>query len=98
MQLSLISIRIVLILRDVIGDSEGTKENYKKLKGLTNTEIIPVWQISDSYEELQKLTEESPSLIGVGGCVPLLLSNQKEKVRSILEKVFKYVKMCPYMD
>jgi hypothetical protein len=80
---------------DVIGDPKRTKENYKKLKLLTNSDIIPVWQVTDTYEELQKLTEESPSLISIGGCVPMLLSNQKEKVRTILEKVFQICKNVP---
>jgi hypothetical protein len=80
---------------DVIGDPVGTKENYKKLKLLTKTDIIPVWQVSDTYEKLKKLTEESPPLIAIGGCVPLLQSNQKEKVRTILEKVFEICKNVP---
>ncbi|WP_066418267.1 hypothetical protein [Sutcliffiella cohnii] len=80
---------------DVIGDPISTKCNYKTLKSLTDTEIIPVWQVNDSYEELRKLTRNDPSLLCIGGCVPLLLSNQKEKVREILKKVFEICKNVP---
>lgn len=80
---------------DVIGDPTKTKENYKELVKRTNIEIIPVWQVTDSYDELQRLVDESPSLICIGGCVPLLKTNQKEKVESILEKVFTICKEVP---
>ncbi|MFC0273628.1 hypothetical protein ACFFIX_19740 [Metabacillus herbersteinensis] len=72
---------------DVIGDPIKTKENYKKLSALTNANIFPVWQFTDSISELDKLVKEEHELICVGGTVPYL-SNRKEIVRNVLDKIF----------
>lgn len=73
---------------DVIGDPGATKENYHKLKSLTDCEIIPVWQINDTFENLEEIVKDCPSLIGLGGSVPLLKKNQKDQVREIFDEVF----------
>lgn len=57
---------------DCIGDPEQTKVNYGRLKELTDANIFPVWQITDSLEALDQLVEEEPEIIGLGGCIPFL--------------------------
>lgn len=39
---------------DSVGEPELTKKNYLKLKSLTNAKIIPVWQFTDSIDELDR--------------------------------------------
>ncbi|MCS0824661.1 hypothetical protein NX029_11830 [Cytobacillus firmus] len=73
---------------DCIGDPEQTKVNYKRLKELTDANIFPVWQITDSLEAMDQLVEEEPEIIGLGGCVPFL-SSRKHIVRDILDQVTK---------
>ncbi|WP_158587601.1 hypothetical protein [Neobacillus notoginsengisoli] len=73
---------------DVVGDPKKTKENYLKLKELTpGATIYPVWQFTDSLDELDRLVMEEHELIAIGGLVPYL-SSRKPFIRSILDKVF----------
>ncbi|MCU1808252.1 hypothetical protein NVV31_23050 [Cytobacillus firmus] len=79
---------------DCIGDPEQTKVNYERLKELTDANIFPVWQITDSLEGLNQLVKEEPEMIGLGGCVPFL-SSRKHIVRDILDQVTKrYPNVC----
>jgi hypothetical protein len=80
---------------DRIGDPIATRRNYKRLKELTNANIFPVWQITDSLEELDRLVAEEPEMIGLGGAVPFL-SSRKHIVRDILEKVTKRHPNVPF--
>lgn len=73
---------------DRIGDPIATKKNYRRLKELTDANIYPVWQITDTLEELDQLVKEEPEMIGLGGAVPFL-STRKHIVREILDKVTK---------
>lgn len=75
---------------DVIGNPSATKENYKRLKRMTNATIYPVWQVADSFEELDKMVAEGHELIGIGGTVPMLLRNQIKKVKKIFDQVFNH--------
>ncbi|MEQ6376665.1 hypothetical protein RZN25_07465 [Bacillaceae bacterium S4-13-56] len=72
---------------DVIGEPLKTKENYLKLKQLTNGKIYPVWQVTDSLESLEELIKEEYEMIGVGGIVPFLAKRQ-DKVEKILKRLF----------
>ncbi|MEQ2529153.1 hypothetical protein WMO40_20990 [Bacillaceae bacterium CLA-AA-H227] len=73
---------------DVVGDPKKTKENYQLLKQQTNATIYPVWQFTDSLEELRQLVDEEHEFIAIGGAVPYL-SNRIEKVRAVLEEVYR---------
>ncbi len=80
---------------DVVGDPQKTKENYRYLLEHTQANIIPVWQVSDTYDELENLVNRDPNLLCIGGLVPLLQSNQKSVVQEILQKVFSICKNTP---
>lgn len=73
---------------DSVGEPELTKVNYLKLKSLTNAKIIPVWQFTDSLDELDRLVEEEHEMIGVGGLVPYI-SNRKHIIREVMDKVIE---------
>ncbi len=73
---------------DCIGDPQQTKWNYEILKSKTDANIFPVWQMTDSLDELQKLVDEEPEMIGFGGSIQFL-SNRLDKVRSVLQGLFK---------
>lgn len=73
---------------DCIGDPVQTKKNYKRLKELTDAKIYPVWQFTDSLDELDRLVQEEHEMIGLGGLVPLLKS-QKHVIREVLDKVIE---------
>ncbi|EAR66227.1 hypothetical protein B14911_10847 [Bacillus sp. NRRL B-14911] len=72
---------------DCIGDPVQTKMNYERLIKLSNAKIYPVWQITDSLDELQRLIDEEPEMIGIGGIVPFL-GNRLDQVKIMLRKVF----------
>ncbi|USK62303.1 hypothetical protein [Peribacillus asahii] len=79
---------------DVIGDGKATKENYQKLKALTDAHIIPVWQFTDSLEELDHLVPEEHKIIAIGGLIPFV-SNRKHIIRAVLDQVVaKHPKQC----
>ncbi|MFT9494379.1 MULTISPECIES: hypothetical protein [Bacillota] len=72
---------------DCVGNPEKTKNNYRKLVRLAPAATIyPVWQCTDSVEELNRLVSEEHEMIGIGGLVPFL-SKRKPFVREILAKV-----------
>jgi len=71
---------------DSVGDPTRTKINYKKLKQLTNAKIYPVWQFTDSMDELDRLVEEEHEMIAVGGLVPYI-SNRKSIIRDVMNNV-----------
>lgn len=76
---------------DVIGDPKQTRENFKILKSrLPHAKIYPIWQFTDSLEELDKLvnSEEMYDVIGIGGMVPFL-STRKHMVREKLDIIFE---------
>jgi hypothetical protein len=76
---------------DVFGDGVQTKKNFNYLrKNCPNAKLFPVWQVTDSIEELEELVQrvEPHEVIGIGGLVPFL-SNRQEKVRKILHQVFE---------
>lgn len=73
---------------DSVGDPELTKVNYLKLKSLTNAKIFPVWQFTDSLNELDRLVEEEHEMIGVGGLVRFI-SNRKHIIREVMDKVIE---------
>jgi hypothetical protein len=73
---------------DVVGDATKTRENYQKLKELTNGKIYPVWQITDSIAELEKLVEEEHEMYCIGGMVPFL-SNRQSFLESRLDEVVR---------
>lgn len=80
---------------DVIEEPEQTRENFKKLKErIPTANIYPVWQFTDSFEELEKLAEQDYDLIGIGGMVPYL-SNRKGLVQRKLDKIFQ---KFPYVN
>lgn len=73
---------------DVVGDPLKTKNNYRKLKEMTPGAIIfPVWQFTDSIEELECLVNQEHEVIALGGIVPYL-SSRKPFIRTVLDKVF----------
>lgn len=73
---------------DVIGNPKRTRENYQKLKSLTgNANIIPVWQVSDTLEELEKLVNEEHEVIAIGGLIPFM-KHGMDIVRTRLNEVF----------
>lgn len=72
---------------DVIGDPQQTKENHQRLIEKTDAKIHPVWQITDSLEELQQLVDKEYEMIAIGGMVPFL-SKRLNKVRTTLNKVY----------
>lgn len=72
---------------DCIGDPEKTRENEQRLKNLTDAKIFSVWQFTDSLDELQRLVEEEPEMIGIGGMVPYLM-NRMDQVRTVLKRIF----------
>ncbi|MED4400274.1 hypothetical protein [Metabacillus fastidiosus] len=75
---------------DVIGNPERTRENYHKLKTLTgNANIIPVWQVSDTLEQLEQLVSKEHELIAIGGLIPLMkkgLAAIRERVKEVFNK------------
>ncbi|MGS2778353.1 hypothetical protein ACVBAX_13385 [Robertmurraya sp. GLU-23] len=73
---------------DCIGNPQMTRENYKKLKELTDAHIYPVWQITDTLEELDRIVEKEPEMVALGGCVPFL-SSRKDFVRDKLKMITK---------
>ncbi|MEK3992789.1 hypothetical protein [Robertmurraya sp. FSL R5-0851] len=73
---------------DCIGNPQKTRENYKKLKELTDAHIYPVWQITDTLEELDRIVEKEPEMVAIGGCVPFL-SSRKDFVRDKLKVITK---------
>src|SRR5690606_27102812 len=80
---------------DVVGDPVKTKEYYYKLKRLTKGKIFPIWQCTDSLDELDRLVSEEHEMIGIGGLVPYL-SNRQNYVRDILDKVFSKFPNVPF--
>lgn len=72
-----------------MADPQATKENTEILKAKTDAKIFPVWQMTDSLEELQKIVNNEPEMIEIGGAVPFL-SNRIEYVRKVLKQVFSY--------
>lgn len=73
---------------DSVGDPVLTKENYMKLKSLTEAKIYPVWQFTDTMDELDQLVEEEHAMIGIGGLVPFI-SSRKHIIREVMDKVIK---------
>lgn len=76
---------------DVFGNPIHTKQNFNYLmKHCPNAKLFPVWQVTDTIEELEELVNrEIPyDVIGIGGLVPFL-SNRQEKVRKILNEIFE---------
>lgn len=73
---------------DVVGDPQKTKENYELLKKRTDAKVYPVWQFTDTLNELEQMVNEEHEVIGIGGMV-LYLSKRIEKVRAALQEVFK---------
>lgn len=73
---------------DVIGDPEQTRKN-RELMEAAGANILPVWQISDTYENLDALVAKGYELICIGGTYPLLKKRKFDTVRSIFNEVFK---------
>lgn len=80
---------------DVVGDPLTTKENFEKLKRLTpGATVYPVWQFTDSLEQLELIAQQEPELVGIGGMVPYL-TTRKNIVKKRLEEIFR---RFPYLN
>ena len=73
---------------DCIGNPTKTRDNFSKLKKLTDAKIYPVWQFTDSLEELDRLVLEEHEMYGIGGMVPFI-STRKHIIKEVLDKVMK---------
>ncbi|KZE67981.1 hypothetical protein AWM68_17570 [Fictibacillus phosphorivorans] len=71
---------------DCIGNAEKTRENYTKLKALTDAKIYPVWQCTDSLGELDTIVREEHEIVFIGGLVPYV-SKRKDFIRDVLNRV-----------